>query len=141
MKSWNPRIMPYFWYIFLPKPPIFLICQKKNSICIIYTCMCLLFTLFSHSMGFFKNNKTIETLLNCYARNYNELNYRQAVSRQPEAPGSFPTWVFGYVVFKQAALVAEGLVADLAVQKMGNRPSAHRRHRVRMCSAIVVPQP
>lgn len=47
-----------------------------------------------------------------------ELNYRQSVNRQPEAPGSFLTWVFGYVVFKQAAPVAEGLVTDLTAQKV-----------------------
>lgn len=45
-----------------------------------------------------------------------ELNYRQAVNRQPGAPGSFLTRVFCTVVFKQAAPVAEGLVTDLTAQ-------------------------
>lgn len=44
--------------------------------------------------------------------------YRQAIIRQPKEPGSFLTWVFGYIVFKQAAPVAEGLVANLTVQKV-----------------------
>lgn len=46
------------------------------------------------------------------------MNSRQAVSRQPETPESFLTRVFGDVVFKQAALVAEGLVTDLTLQEV-----------------------
>lgn len=70
-----------------------------------------------------------------------EEHYRQAVIKQPEAPGSLLTWVFGYVVFKQAASVAEVLIADLAVQKMRIRATALSRHGFWMRGAIVVPQP
>lgn len=36
----------------------------------------------------------------------------------PETMGFFLTWVFGYIVFKQAAPVAEGFVTDFTVYKV-----------------------
>ena len=49
--------------------------------------------------------------------------------------------MFGYVVFEQAAPVAESLVTDLAAQQVREWSAALRGDHVRVGGAIVVPQP